>query len=102
HLLRWVKGKIGIIWDGASIHRSEEVRTFLREGSDQRIELVRLPAYAPELNPVEGVWSLLKGFYLRNFGCHDLSQLKNLLTGAALALSSKPERVRACFGQAGY
>jgi hypothetical protein len=47
-------------------------------------------------------WSLLKGFYLRNFGCHDLAQLKNLLSGAVAALSSKPERVKACFGQAGY
>lgn len=62
--LMWcIKGKIGIIWDGASIHRSEEIRAFLRQIGRGRIELVRLPAYAPELNPVEGVWSLLKGFY---------------------------------------
>jgi transposase len=101
--LMWcIKGKIGIIWDGASIHRSEEIKEFLRQVGRGRIELVRLPAYAPELNPVEGVWSLLKGFYLRNFACHDLAQLKNLLSGAASALSSKPERVKACFGQAGY
>lgn len=102
HLMWYIKGKLGIIWDGASIHRSEEIRAFLRQAGRGRIELVRLPAYAPELNPVEGIWSVLKGFYLRNFGCHDLAQLKNLLTGAALALSSKPERVKACFGQAGY
>ncbi len=101
HLMWCVKGKLGIIWGGASIHRSEEVRTFLGQVERKRIELVRLPAYAPELNPVEGVWSLLKGWYLRNFPCHDLVQLKNLLTNSAIALGSKPEKVRACFGQAG-
>jgi transposase len=101
HLTWCVKGKLGIIWDGASIHRSEEVRTFLGQVGRGRIELVRLPAYAPELNPVEGVWSLLKGWHLRNFPCHDLFQLKNLLTYATMALSSNPDKIRACFGQAG-
>lgn len=102
HLLWRVKGKMGIIWDGASIHRSKEVRTFLEEGATKRIELVRLPSYAPELNPTEGVWSLLKcSSFLRNFACQDLTQLKNLLTTAASALRSNPALVRTCFGQAG-
>ncbi len=101
HLMWCVPGKLGIIWDGASIHRSEEVRAFLRTAERGRLELVRLPAYAPELNPVEGIWSLLKGWYLRNFPCHDLYQLKNLLTHAAVTLASQPDKVRACFGQPG-
>jgi transposase len=102
HLLWHISGKLGIIWDGAGIHSSEEVRTFLREGGAKRIELVRLPTYAPELNPVEGVWSYMKeGSFLRNFSCHDLTQLKNLLATAAGALQSQPPLVRAFFGQAG-
>jgi len=55
-----------------------------------------------ELNPVEGVWSLLTVYYLHNFGCHDLTQLKNPVAGTALALSSKPEWVEAHLGRAGY
>ncbi len=101
HLMHCIPGKLGIIWDGASIHRSEEIRAFLEQIERGRIELVRLPAYAPELNPVEGVWSLLKGWYLRNFACHDLSQLKNLLTNSAISLNTQPDKLRACFGQAG-
>ena len=58
-------------------------------------------AWASELNPVEGVWSLLKGFYLRNFSVNSLFGLRNLLTNAALALKNEPARIRACFGQAG-
>ncbi len=102
HLMWRIKGKLGIIWDGAGIHRSKEVSTFLEEGGAKRIELARLPSYAPELNPTEGVWSLLKcGSFLRNFGCHDLTQLKNLLTTASSALRSNPTLVRTCFRQAG-
>ncbi len=100
-LLWRIKGKIGIVWDGISTHRSEQIKTFLKTGASKRIELVRLPAYAPELNPTEGVWSYLKGFYLRNIPCHNLMQLSNLLTNAFLALQSRPHIVKACFGQAG-
>lgn len=101
HLLSCIRGKLGIVWDGISIHRSEQVKLFLRTVGRGHIELVRLPAYAPELNPVEGVWSLLKGFYLRNFGCDNLVQLRNLLSYAAMSMQSNPALVRACFAQAG-
>lgn len=97
-----IKSKVGISWDGEGIHRSEEVRTFLREGGAERIELVRLPGYAPELNPVKGVWSYMKiGSFLSNFACHDLAQLMNLLASAAGTLQSQLALVRAFFGQAG-
>lgn len=48
-----------MVWDGAAIHRSEAVKVFLKEKLG-RIHLERLPAYSPELNPVELVWSHLK------------------------------------------
>ena len=48
-----------IIWDGASIHHGEAVKAFLKERPG-RIHLERLPAYSPELNPVELVWNQIK------------------------------------------
>lgn len=74
HLLREVPGRMVIIWDGAPIHRSHTSREFLINGASQRIPLERLPAYAPELNPDEGVWQQLQGVELRNVCCFD--QLK--------------------------
>jgi transposase len=59
-LLRKLPGKLLIIWDGASIHRSCVVKQFLAQGGAKRIHLECLPGYAPELNPQEGVWNLLK------------------------------------------
>jgi hypothetical protein len=49
----------------APSHRSNAMRAWIRT---QRSWLVveRLPAYAPELNPVEGLWSNLKAVELAN------------------------------------
>ena len=54
-----------MLWDGLPAHRSKLMRAWLRR---QRSWLVveRLPGYAPELNPVEGLWSNLKGVELAN------------------------------------
>ena len=56
---RYRKRDLLVIWDGASIHRSEAVKAFLRERPG-RVHLEHLPAYSPELNPTELVWNQLK------------------------------------------
>ena len=48
-----------VIWDGATIHRSQAVKDFLKS-KPGRVHLVALPGYSPELNPVELLWSQLK------------------------------------------
>lgn len=60
-LRRELKGaKVTLIWDGLTSHRSKKARAFI--GTQRRWLVVeRLPAYAPELNPVESVWAQLKG-----------------------------------------
>jgi hypothetical protein len=65
-LRRFLAGeKATLIWDGLPAHRSRKMHAWL---NSQRWWLVveRLPAYAPELNPVEGVWASLKGVELAN------------------------------------
>jgi transposase len=59
HLLRQIPGKLLVIWDGAPIHRAQVVKAFLAQGSAARIWREQLPAYAPGLNPDEGIWNLL-------------------------------------------
>lgn len=57
--------KVTLIWDGPPSHRSRKMQAFL---ATQRYWLVveRLPAYAPELKPVEALWGNLKGTELAN------------------------------------
>jgi transposase len=71
HLRREVSGRMVLIWDGAPIHRRHAIQEFLADGAAQRLHLERLPAYAPELNPGEGLWQQLTGVELRNLcGVH--------------------------------
>ena len=55
----------------------EQVVAFLRQflQRNRRLELVRLPAYSPDLNPVEAVWSWLKWGRLANFAPETVSEL---------------------------
>ena len=66
--------KATLLWDGLPAHRSRAMRAWL---VTQRHWLVteRLPAYAPELNPVEGLWSSLKAVELANLTSPTLAEV---------------------------
>jgi transposase len=97
HLLREVPGQMVIIWDGAPIHRSHTIQKFLANGAAQRLHLERLPAYAPELNPDEGLWAHLKGVELRNLCCDDLPHLRHELRDAVKRGRRKLRIIQGCF-----
>jgi transposase len=101
HLRREVSGQMVIIWDGAPMHRSQAIKAFLANGAAQRMHLERLPAYAPELNPDEGVWQQLKGVELRNLCCFDLHHLWHELRTAVKRVRHKPRILKGCFAGAG-
>jgi transposase len=102
HLLRHIPGKILVIWDGAPIHRSREVKDFLANGGRKRILLERLPGYAPELNPDEGIWNYLKRVELKNVTCRDLFHLRRELRKATKRLRQKRNIIRSCIRQTGF
>ena len=101
HLRREVPGRLVIIWDGAPIHRSHTIREFLANGAVQRLHVERLPAYAPDLNPGEGLWQQLKGVELRNVCCVDLPHLRGELRNAVKRVRRKPRILTGCFQGAG-
>ena len=47
--------RVVLIWDGLSAHWSHKMRAHL-DAQRGWLTVERLPAYAPELNPVEGLW----------------------------------------------
>lgn len=81
-LLRKIAGPLLVIWDGSPIHRAEVVKQFLSSPMGKQVHLERLPGYAPELNPQEQVWNLLKRRELKNLCCQDLAHLKRELVYA--------------------
>jgi transposase len=95
--LRKISGKLLIIWDGSPIHRAKEIKEFLAAGAAKRLHLERLPGYAPELNPQEGVWNLLKRRELKNLCCQGLSHLRLALVRAKERLRHRKELLQSWF-----
>lgn len=100
HLMRQIDGKIILIWDGARIHHCKEVKTFLKEGAATRLRLIRLPPYAPELNPDEGVWNWIKR-QMGNLCCANFEELGYELKLAIQKLRNRPQTIQAFYRMAG-
>jgi transposase len=96
-LLRHLPGKVIVIWDGGGNHKGPAIRQFLRR--NRRLRLERLPAYAPDLNPVEAVWSWLKWGRLSNFVPDDLSDLDDWVIEYLVELKCNPVLLRALWGR---
>ena len=99
-LLRKIKGQLLVIWDGSPIHRAKVIKEFLAQGAAKRLHLERLPGYAPDLNPQEGVWNLLKRRELKNLCCQSLSHLRQELVRAKERLRHRRDVLRSCFAHA--
>lgn len=97
-LLRHLPGPLLVIWDGAPIHRSALVRDFVATTAG-RLVVERLPAYAPELNPVEYLWGHLKEHELGNLLVRQLHELGLHATAALRRLRRRPKIIAACWKQ---
>ncbi len=63
-----------LIWDGLPAHRSTTMKTWLATQTAW-LHVVPLPGYAPDLNPVEPLWSAVKGKDLANYAATDITDL---------------------------
>jgi transposase len=102
YLLALIPEPLLIVWDGGPIHRGQPVRDLLAEVGPARLRVERLPAYAPDLNPDEGIWNYLKRVELRNVCCRSLRDLREALREAAVRLCQKPEIIKGCVREARY
>jgi len=76
---------MALIWDRLLAHRGEPVAGWLARHR-RRVSVDLLPPYAPELNPVELIWSQLKDNPLANFAPSELHELLDQTQVATLAL----------------
>ena len=97
HLLREVPGRMSIMWDGAPMHRSRVMKAFLANGAAQRLHVERLPAYAPDLNPGEGLWEQLTGVELRHLCGVHIPHLRHELRDAVKRVRRKPRLMHSFF-----
>ncbi len=89
------KGQV-VVLDGLGAHRTEKVRELIEaRGAD----LVFLPSYSPDLNPIEEAFSKIKTL-VRKVGAREREALVEAI-GRALAAVT-PEDAASWFAHAGY
>lgn len=74
-LLRHLRGKVVVLWDGGPNHKGPAIREV--QADYPRLTLERLPAYTPQMNPVEWVGSWLKYGKMANFAPLSLGELND-------------------------
>lgn len=99
HLRRQVARKLLIIWDGLAAHRSRRVQEYVA-ASEGQLRLAQLPAYAPELNPVEFIWGYCKHHELPNFCPKDFAHLNQVARSRLRSMQRRPTLVTAFWQQA--
>ncbi len=96
---RALNAPVILIWDGLSTHRSQKMRAFT-QAREEWLTVVQLPGYAPDLNAVEGAWSVMKAS-LGNHAAATLGQLEALVRTRLRAIQRQPDLINALLGQTG-
>lgn len=75
-VMRWragLPGRVVVIWDNAPCHIAKMVTG---HAAERGLELVALPGYSPDLNPIERLWDWMRAEVTRGH-CHEsLSSLR--------------------------
>jgi transposase len=96
HLLRHLRGHVIVVWDGASIHHPKGLQDLLNRYP--RLHLEKLPAYAPQLNPIEALWHAAK-LPLANGQPDDIPELGRDVVGSLRTLRASQRILRGCIRQ---
>ena len=85
------KSKIYLICDNAGYHKSKKIREYL-EG--KKIELLFLPPYSPNLNPIERLWKFMHSIVTNNRFHPDFEAFGKALTSFFENIPKYHERIR--------
>jgi transposase len=90
-LKRHFRGRsIILLWDGLPAHRSGRMTRYVaRQRAWLHVE--RLPAYAPDLNPVEQIWGNVKGRDLANLCPTEILALRRPLRCSFARIRRHPD-----------
>jgi hypothetical protein len=80
-------GNIVVVWDNINTHKSKKMRALIAKRP--WLTVFHLPPYAPELNPVEGVWSAMKSG-LVNLAKRSIEGVKDLAKTRMRRLQYRP------------
>lgn len=90
---------IVLIWDNLNVHKDARLREFI--DSHDWISCHFLPAYAPHLNPVEGIWSLLRRSSQANTAFTDPDHLMRTLRQGLRQIQYRSNVIDGCLAGTG-
>lgn len=96
-----MKGKkLLLIWDRLPAHRSKLIKDYIKsQKSWLRVE--HYPVYAPELSPVEFMWSAMKGKDLAQIPPKGLKHLKRMVRKSVKRIKSNKWLMKGFLKKAG-
>ncbi|HMB06292.1 MAG TPA: transposase [Isosphaeraceae bacterium] len=92
-LLKELPGRVVVVWDGGSMHKGDPIAQ-LQDVMADRLCLERFPPYAPQLCPVEPLWSWLKFSRLCNFAPQDAIELDGRVVTELSAIRNNQDSLR--------
>jgi hypothetical protein len=92
-------GPIVLVWDNLRMHLVAPLREFFGANADW-LTVFQLPTYAPDLNPQEGIWSLVKRD-IGNLAAADLGQVTRAVKRKLKMLQYQPEVIDGCLAGTG-
>jgi transposase len=95
-LRRIIRGKIILIMDNWNVHKAKSIQRFLAQHRNTII-VKWLPTYAPQLNPVEQLWSHSKYSDLNNTAPSDVQELESLVDDSLNRTRTQQRLLRSFF-----
>ncbi|GGP96667.1 hypothetical protein GCM10010278_87210 [Streptomyces melanogenes] len=88
-----------LVWDNLNVHLDARLRAFI--DTHDWITSFQLPPYAPDLNPVEGIWSLIRRSGQCNTAFTSPDHLMRLLRRRLRELQYRPGLLDGCLAGTG-
>ncbi|WP_460247083.1 transposase [Streptomyces sp. BYX5S] len=85
---------IVLIWDNLNLHRSTDLRRWA--ACQDWLTIIQLPSYAHNLNPVEGIWSLLRRTTTANMVFNNRDHLEQAVRRGLRRIRRSPHLIDGC------
>jgi transposase len=92
-------GPIILIRDNLHTHLASGMKKFI--AVQDWLTVYQLPSYAPDLNPVEGIWSLLRRGFLANVAFADPDHLVRTVRRGLRKIQYRPQLIDGCLAATG-
>ncbi|MGW2184432.1 IS630 family transposase [Streptomyces sp. NPDC001719] len=93
-----LRAPVVLVWDNVNVHKTPELTQWTER--QEWLRVFYLPPYTPELNAVEGIWSLLKRSIV-NFLLSGIDHLEATIRSRLKQIQYRPDAITGCLTETG-